>query len=35
MIIDIHKVIDGKVSRTFDMEDWARALRQLRGEENT
>ncbi|WP_184169790.1 ester cyclase [Sphingomonas kyeonggiensis] len=33
MTIDIHEIVDGKVHRTYHLEDWARALRQLRGEE--
>ena len=31
MSIDIHIMKDGKVSRTFHVEDWSGALRQLKG----
>lgn len=30
MTIDIHEIDSGKIARTFHVEDWARALRQLR-----
>ncbi|WP_082480079.1 ester cyclase [Rhizobium sp. Leaf384] len=33
MTIDIHDVQDGRVSRTYHVEDWSRAARQLRGAE--
>jgi predicted ester cyclase len=33
MTIDIHEVEDGKVSRTYHVEDWSRAAWQLIGEE--
>ena len=32
MTIDIHEIRDGKVARTFHVEDWSRATRQLRGD---
>lgn len=33
MTIDIHDVEDGRVFRTYHVEDWSRAARQLRGAE--
>lgn len=33
MTIDVHEVQDGRVSRTYHVEDWSRAARQLRGQE--
>ncbi|WP_420851263.1 ester cyclase [Rhizobium quercicola] len=30
MTIDVHEVQDGRVARTFHVEDWARGERQLR-----
>lgn len=33
MTIDVHEVEDGKISRTFHVEDWSRAARQLSGRE--
>lgn len=32
MTLDIHEVSDGKIIRTYHIEDWARAVRQLKGE---
>jgi len=32
MTIDIHEVSDGKIIRTYHVEDWSKAIRQLRGE---
>ncbi|NTA40233.1 ester cyclase [Agrobacterium salinitolerans] len=32
MTVDIHEVSDGKITRTYHVEDWSRALRQLKGE---
>ncbi|PWE53443.1 hypothetical protein DEM27_26220 [Metarhizobium album] len=32
MTVDIHEVSDGKIIRTYHVEDWSRALRQLKGE---
>lgn len=29
MTIDIHEVRDGKISRSYHVEDWARAMQQL------
>ena len=31
MTIDIHTVVDGRVSQVWHLEDWATAMRQLRG----
>ena len=31
MSIDIHTITDGKISKTYHVEDWSGALRQLRG----
>jgi predicted ester cyclase len=31
MSIDIHTVADGRIARTYHIEDWASAIRQLRG----
>lgn len=33
MTIDVHEVEDGRVSRTYHVEDWSRAARQLSGQE--
>jgi predicted ester cyclase len=33
MTVDIHEIKDGKVARTFHVEDWARAMRQLGGKD--
>lgn len=33
MTIDVHEVQDGRVSRTYHVEDWARAARQLLSQE--
>ena len=33
MTIDVHEVQDGRVARTFHVEDWARAARQLRDQD--
>ncbi len=33
MTLDIHEVDDGKIVRTYHVEDWGRAVRQLRGEQ--
>jgi predicted ester cyclase len=33
MTIDIHEIKDGKIARTYHVEDWAGALRQLGGKD--
>lgn len=33
MTIDVHEVQDGRVARTYHVEDWARAARQLRDQD--
>ena len=30
--IDIHKVVDGKIVESYHVEDWARAIRQVKGD---
>jgi len=31
MSVDVHTVVEGRIARTYHVEDWASALRQLRG----
>lgn len=33
MTIDVHEIEDGRVARTYHVEDWARAARQLRDQD--